>query len=150
MSFVKLTEVEALEEIPEGVNIFAEVEGTIKRIPSEGLGGSDIRTAIIKKDGYDDALAGVAAVESAEVTFTCDNMTFDEAVQIIMSGGHFEAVLYDYSDGEFYTIPMTVIRYSPSFYVVPCIVLTDAYTSEHYWTSDGITNTNPDPATPPA
>ena len=146
MSFVKLTEVEALEEIPEGVNIFAEVEGAIKRIPGEGLGGSDIRTAIIKQDGYDNALAGVAAAESAVYTYTCENMTFDEAVQIIMSGGYFEAVVHSFNidGGSFSITHISQISYESINFAVPCICLLDSEDGITYWTADGISNTTPE------
>ena len=39
MDFMKLSEVEALEEVPEGVKVLVEVDGAIKRAPGEGLGG---------------------------------------------------------------------------------------------------------------
>lgn len=37
--FTKLADVPALEEVPEGANAFIEVEGEIKRVPGDGLGG---------------------------------------------------------------------------------------------------------------
>lgn len=39
MDFMKLSEVEALEEVPEGIKVLVEVDGAIKRAPGEGLGG---------------------------------------------------------------------------------------------------------------
>lgn len=38
--FMKLAEVEALEEVPENATVFAEVGGAVKRIPGSGLGGN--------------------------------------------------------------------------------------------------------------
>ena len=38
--FKKLSEVEALDAVPEGASVLAEVGGEIKRVPGEGLGGS--------------------------------------------------------------------------------------------------------------
>ena len=38
--FKKLSEVEALDAVPEGASVLAEVDGAIKRVPGEGLGGS--------------------------------------------------------------------------------------------------------------
>lgn len=54
MSFVKLAEVETLEEVPEGATVFAEVDGTVKRIPGSGLGGTNGAdwNAAEGEDGY--------------------------------------------------------------------------------------------------
>lgn len=38
--FTKLSQVEALAEVPENANALVEVEGAIKRVPGSGLGGS--------------------------------------------------------------------------------------------------------------
>ena len=38
--FKKLSELEALDAVPEGASVLAEVGGEIKRVPGEGLGGS--------------------------------------------------------------------------------------------------------------
>lgn len=40
--FKKLSEVEALTEVPEGATVLAEVDGAIKRIPGNGLGGGEV------------------------------------------------------------------------------------------------------------
>lgn len=55
--FKKLSEVEALTEVPDGAKVIAEVNGQIRRVPGSGLGGSGgIKTAIIKFSDYDQAL----------------------------------------------------------------------------------------------
>lgn len=46
-TFKKLGEVEALPEVPEGANAFIEVNGEVKRVPGDGLGGG----AILDKNG---------------------------------------------------------------------------------------------------
>lgn len=48
MDFMKLSEVEALEEVPEGVKVLVEVDGAIKRAPGEGLGGSGAAGMIVE------------------------------------------------------------------------------------------------------
>lgn len=84
--FKKLSEVEALSEVPENATVLAEVDGSIKRIPSNGLGGAGgIKTAIIMSSDYYDALAGVSAAIAA-VEYNCTNMTFEEAYQSMASG----------------------------------------------------------------
>lgn len=37
--FTKLADVPALEEVPEGANALIEVDGAIRRVPGDGLGG---------------------------------------------------------------------------------------------------------------
>lgn len=46
-TFKKLGDVEALSEVPEGANAFIEVNGEVKRVPGDGLGGG----AILDKNG---------------------------------------------------------------------------------------------------
>lgn len=65
-------------------------------------GGScgGIKTAIIKQDGYDNALAGIAtaATGGEEVNYTCENMTFEEAKQILLSGESLVAIFKTCND----------------------------------------------------
>lgn len=52
--FTKLGEVEKLEEVPEGANAFIEVDGAVKRVPGDGLGGSGgAITPFFTFSGYD-------------------------------------------------------------------------------------------------
>lgn len=37
--FTKLADVPALEDVPEGANAFIEVDGEVRRVPGDGLGG---------------------------------------------------------------------------------------------------------------
>lgn len=85
--FKKLSEVETLDKVPEGANAFIEIDGEVKRVPGEGLGGG-IKTAIIKSSDYDNVLAGSQGRASAEpeVTYECINMTFEEAYQTMEMG----------------------------------------------------------------
>lgn len=86
--FKRLSDVEALSEVPENATVLAEVDGSIKRIPSNGLGGAGgIKTAIIMSSDYYDTLAGVsAAISVPTVEYNCTNMTFEEAYQTMASG----------------------------------------------------------------
>lgn len=83
----KLVEVEMLEEVPESATVLAEVNGQIKRVPGAGLGGG-IKTAIIKDSWYDEALAYMkqSRITSDGPTYTCLNMTFEEAYETIENG----------------------------------------------------------------
>lgn len=85
--FKKLGEVEALDEVPENANALVEVDGAIKRVPGSGLGGAaGIKTAIIKESDYDNAIAGVQTTAYAEITYSCINMTFEEAYATMAAG----------------------------------------------------------------
>lgn len=46
-NFKRLTDVEALPEVPEGANALVEVNGEVKRVPGDGLGGG----AVLGEDG---------------------------------------------------------------------------------------------------
>lgn len=110
--FTKLADVPALEAVPEGANAFIEVEGEIKRVPGDGLGGGGggIPTAIIRLntdtgDGASiaalaDLTGGAATVSAADgsraedtpiYTGVCDNMTFAEAKAALLDGGALDA-----------------------------------------------------------
>ena len=90
--FKRLSEVEALTEVPEGAKVLAEANGKIVRVPGSGLGGSGgIKTAIIKASNYDamlDYMSGKTSTfpDSENVTFSCVNMTFREVQSAIFAG----------------------------------------------------------------
>ena len=141
---------ETLEEVPEGATVLAEVNGEIKRVPSDGLGGG--KALIVKASNFDNAVAGVvAAGESApEVTFTA-NMTFDEMMQAFAAceliGGFLFAVVEVPS-----RLPIVLMNYDVSTYTAPCMVLMAFANSAPvnlYWTSDGISTTEPESAEQP-
>lgn len=67
-NFTKLTEVEALSEIPNNATVIAEVNGALKRLPSDGLGGGN--SLLIIRDNEDNISA---------------NMTFEEAYALFVS-----------------------------------------------------------------
>lgn len=132
-TFKKLSDVEALTEIPEGANAFIEVNGEVKRVPGDGLGGGGgIKTAIIKSSDYDNALAGVQAAVAEAVTYECINMTFEEAYQTIVSGEPLNAVLMRVISGPA-IISCFVMLMENAVYIVP-ITGSDALS----WTADGI------------
>lgn len=105
--FKKLSEVEAMTEVPEGANMIAEVNGEIKRVPAAtseggGSGGSGVKTAIIKASNYDaflDYMSGKTTElpNMKNVTFSCTNMTFQEVYSAIMSGEHIDIICMFFS-----------------------------------------------------
>lgn len=149
MEFKRLADVEALTEIPEGANAFVEVDGEIKRVPGEGLGGAGgFKTAVIKSDIYDEALAyfsggsGGRVAESPDPTYSCINMTFEEAYATVTSGEVLKVVFMDAMMG-----PMIL----DGFVELPAAnVLSVGYilgpvfqSPPLYWTADGISTEEP-------
>lgn len=143
--FKKLSEVEALTEVPDGAKVIAEVNGQIRRVPSSGLGGSGgIKTAIIKASNYDAALDYISGKTSTapdleNVTFSCVNMTFREVYSAILAGEQVNIV------GMF--VPDGVTIQNVSFIVLPNGIAMDLLcsafgTTVHYkslrWTESGI------------
>ena len=136
--FTKLSEVEALEEVPENANALVEVDGAIKRVPGSGLGGDKgIKTAIIKSSDYDNALAGLQTAASSGATFSCLNMTFEEAHQTMASGEPLQAVFMGAREGCM-NIPCTVI-FADLLIGTPCLTIDGCgATVILYWTADGL------------
>ena len=74
-TFKKITDTETLEKAPDGATVVCEVDGEIKRVPAIGMEGG------IK-------VANIRAVpdENGSGTFSCDNMTYEEAVDYLTNG----------------------------------------------------------------
>lgn len=142
----KIRDAEVLEEIPENAMALVNDGGKLKQVACGAFGGG-VATAIFKQDGYDNALAGIAtAIGVPELTYTCINMTFDEAVQIIMSGKPLAVISMEYYEGRGVSfINYNDVGYAPSFYTTPTIAcnicMSDNLTI--YWTPDGISNREP-------
>lgn len=147
--FQKLSEVEALAEVPEGANALIEVNGDIKRVPGSGLGGAaGIKTAIIKDSEYDNMIAGMlnpsvpAEAVASSITYECLNMTFEEAYEIMSNSEPLQAVLMLAGQG-------TVNIYAFVAFLgvamgTPCIVITqEAVNVTLFWTPDGISTEQP-------
>lgn len=150
--FKKLSEVESLSEVPENATVLAEVDGSIKRIPSSGLGGS-IKTAIIKQYGYDDAVAFLASSEgdggnpsvvNSDSDFDCINMTFEEAYETMAAGEPLDVILMSIGAYEPSTIVTHVYIVFTGIYAfgIPVIVLGDNNITL-FWTADGISTEEP-------
>lgn len=74
--FKKLSEVEALDAVPEGASVLAEVGGAIKRVPGEGLGGS---ASIPVFDLSAMGLPNIPA-DGTQVSVECDVTEMQEAM----------------------------------------------------------------------
>lgn len=144
--FTKLGEVEALEKVPEGANALIEIEGDIKRVPGDGL-SSGIKTAIIKSSDYDDVLAGGTPADEDTVTFSCVNMTFEEALAEIKAGKPLMAVMLEALVNELSNKPGFMhwlgLAWYDSTYPNAISIGNISITSILIWTPDGISIEEP-------
>lgn len=144
--FKKLSEVAAMNEVPEGAKVLAESNGQIVRVPGSGLGGSGgIKTAIIKSSDYDQALAGVQTFKTPdpEITYSCINMTFEEAYEAMANGEPMNAHLMVVGQGAM-NMPGVILFLGTSINNAPCVSIgSEDGLFTIYWTSDGISTTVP-------
>lgn len=135
----KLAGVETLTEVPEGATVLAEVDGAIKRVPGAGL-GSGIKTAIIKASNYDNALSGAAPAtadsEAPEVTYSCINMTYEEAYEILSNGEPLNVVLMTVAEG--LGIVNGVLIFIPGSGIMALFIVNGPI-AQLMWTPSGIT-----------
>lgn len=151
LDYNNLTNVDVMEQISENSMALVNDGGVIKQVScGAGFGsGSGVKTAIIKKDGYDNALGGVAVTSQIPPTFTCSNMTFDEAVSVIMSGEPLNAIMLTFSGTQFTGVNALKTHYALNS-STPCIMfefMADGNTESIYWTANGISFTDPNPVT---
>ena len=145
--FKKLSEVAALTEVPEGAKVLAEANGQIVRVPGSGLGGSGggIKTAIIKASDYDQGLSGVQSYIAGEpeITYSCINMTFEEAYDAMAKGEPITALMMATENNYIYNEHCVVFFFGTSINNVPCIGI-DAKPKPLFWTADVISTTKPE------
>ena len=85
-AFKKIGATNILENAPDNANVVCEVNGEVNRVPATKIGGGGIKVAIIKQTGN---------------TYSCDNMTYEEAVEYLTNGVPFLIFIFD---GAEYTI----------------------------------------------
>ena len=146
MSLINLRETELVETPAEGATLFClNPDGTVNRVSAANVGGSGgIKTAIIKDSGYDNAIAGVQSAQTAapEYTYSCTNMTFEEAYQLMASGEPLQALGMFTAEGGA-CLGALVVNIT-SVYETPCIVMKWMVNSlTLYWTADGLSTTQP-------
>ena len=69
--FKKIGATNILENAPDNANVVCEVNGEVNRVPATKIGGGGIKVAIIKGTGS---------------SYSCDNMTYEEAVEYLTNG----------------------------------------------------------------
>ena len=70
-AFKKIGATNILENAPAEANVVCEVNGEVNRVPATKIGGGGIKVAIIKHTGSG---------------YSCDNMTYEEAVEYLTNG----------------------------------------------------------------
>lgn len=147
MEFKRLGDVTLVEEAMDIANVLIEEDGEIKRVPKTEVGGTGFPTAIIKDSVYDDVLSGGQERASAPTfTYECLNMTFEEAYEIMASGGILNVI--GMLTFEVTTNIPGIAEFAGSRLGTECIVLNFCHLSYDwivtlYWTADGISTEAP-------
>lgn len=141
--FKKLGEVEALSEVPENATVLAEVDGSIKRVPSNGLGGGSGNTLVITSSDFVDAVSGISTFIAVPTTTYTANMTFDEAFAAFYEGKIGNGIIYSISEnGEPSRLTIIALIDASSQFGVSCLVIISML-GTLYWTEDGISTEQP-------
>ena len=83
-AFKKIGATNILENAPDNANVVCEVAGEVNRVPATKIGGGGIKVAIIKQTGSN---------------YSCDNMTYEEAVEYLTNGVPF--LIFIFSGAEY-------------------------------------------------
>ena len=140
--FMSLAEVEALSEVPENATVLAEVGGSIKRIPGNGLGGG--KSLIIT---YNPPPAEpVDAIDDKGIYFSA-NMTFEEAFELFNNHELAGACMY-IEIGRVTLLNIYLLNISEEA-GMSCLAITDSLndsgddSSTLFWLSSGFTSIYP-------
>lgn len=119
-AFKKIGATNILENAPDNANVVCEVNGEVNRVPATKIGGGGFKVAIIKQTGN---------------TYSCDNMTYEEAVEYLTNGVPFLVFLFN---GAEYMIARGVYYNGTS--EIEVYAVTNLNKNRTYsWTSTGIT-----------
>ena len=119
-AFKKIGATNILENAPDNANVVCEVNGEVNRVPATKMGGGGIKVAIIKQTGN---------------TYSCDNMTYEEAVKYLTNGVPF--LIYIFDDTQYKIARGASYDGTSRIEVYAATSLNDNRT--YYWTSAGIT-----------
>ena len=121
-AFKKIGATSILENAPDNANVVCEVAGEVNRVPATKIGGGGIKVAIIK--------------HNTGSGYSCDNMTYEEAVEYLTNGVPFLIFIFD-------DTPYTIAR-GVSYNGTSRIEVYTANSSNvdriYYWTSADITS----------
>ena len=119
-AFKKIGATNILENAPDNANVVCEVNGEVNRVPATSIGGGGgIKVAIVKQTGS---------------TYSCDNMTYQEAVEYLTNGAPFLIYIFY---GTRYKIVATA-EYSSNDRIDFADIDDMEKTIVFHWTSTGI------------
>ena len=145
--FMSLAEVEALSEVPENATVLAEVGGSIKRIPGNGLGGG--KSLIITYNPP--PTVPIDAIDDNGIYFSA-NMTFEEAFELF--NNHELAGACMYTGGRAPMLLNTYLLNISKEVGMSCLAITDSLndsgddSSTLFWLSSGFTTIHPGKTNP--
>lgn len=156
--FMNLAEVEALPGVPENATVLAEVGGSIKRIPGEGLGGSG-NNLVIVESSFTDFYANILDpknTSSPAYTYTA-NMDFADALAAFRACELTNAVLYAFAEGPMFfncvvadfgaAMSVSATGTSEPVQTIDCLGIMAEFAGDTYtilyWTADGISTEVP-------
>ena len=119
-AFKKIGATNILENAPAEANVVCEVNGEVNRVPATKIGGGGIKVAIIKQTGN---------------TYSCNNMTYEEAVEYLTNGVPFLIFIFD--DTQYKIARGASYNGTSKIEVYAATSLNDNRT--YSWTSAGIT-----------
>ena len=119
-AFKKIGATNMLETAPDNANVVCEVNGEVNRVPATKIGGGGIKVAIIKQTGG---------------TYSCDNMTYEEAVEYLTNGVPFLIFIFDDTQ---YNIAR-VVSYDGTSRIEVYVTNSSNSNRTYFWTSAGIT-----------
>ena len=122
--FKKIGATNILENAPDNANVVCEVDGEVNRVPATKIGGGGIKVAIIKQTGN---------------TYSCDNMTYEEAVEYLTNGVPF--LIFIFSGAEYMIARGAYYDGTSSIEVYAATSLNE--TKKYEWTSAVITDVTP-------
>lgn len=121
--FKKIGATNILENAPAEANVVCEVNGEVNRVPATKIGGGGIKVAIIKRTGSN---------------FSCDNMTYEEAVGYLTSGVPF--LIFIFSEAEYMIARQAYYDARTSSFIGFYVATALNKLKEYKWTSAGITD----------
>lgn len=147
--FVRLADVEALSEVPENATVLAEVNGAIKRVPGNGLGGSGNGIVLV----MDDASAQTFSSAPVFYTFTA-NMDFADAMEAFNNREITSVAVYGLASvmglntlgqaHDYYVMGIAYIADVASMVGTDCLgIFTTNGQMPIYWTASGISTEEP-------
>ena len=155
--FMSLAEVEALSEVPENATVLAEVDGSIKRIPGNGLGGG--KSLVIVESSFTDFYADTPSPNqklALAYTYTA-NMEFADALAAFRACELTNAVLYALKNGPMFlncvvgdfgaVMSVSATDISEPVQTIDCLIILAEFDgnidTRLYWTADGISTKRP-------